>query len=100
SGTYTLIATSSCRAQSSDPAVLTVTSRPVITMDPANASVCAGQPASFSVATSGPGPVTYQWQKGNPSPFSNIDPAANPTATQPTLMIGSTTDSDAAYYRC
>ena len=34
---------------------------PVITTQPANQSVTAGQPATFSVVASGTSPLTYQW---------------------------------------
>ncbi len=36
---------------------------PSITAQPADQSVTAGQPASFSVTASGTGPLTYQWQR-------------------------------------
>jgi hypothetical protein len=35
---------------------------PIITAQPANETVLAGSTASFSVAVSGTGPFTYQWQ--------------------------------------
>jgi sugar lactone lactonase YvrE len=41
---------------------LTVGSVPVITAEPSNQTVCAGSCATFSVAVSGTGPFTYQWQ--------------------------------------
>jgi hypothetical protein len=47
-------------------AVLTVTATataPIITAQPANQSVQAGQSASFSVAATGSAPLTYQWRK-------------------------------------
>ena len=37
---------------------------PVVTQQPADLTVTAGQPASFSVAASGTPPVAYQWQRG------------------------------------
>ncbi len=36
---------------------------PAVTLNPKNASVLAGQPASFSVSASGLAPVTYQWTR-------------------------------------
>ncbi len=37
---------------------------PSITMQPANQSVVAGQPATFTVTAAGTAPLSYQWQKG------------------------------------
>jgi hypothetical protein len=37
---------------------------PVITTQPANVSVAAGQPANFSVVASGFMPLAYQWRRG------------------------------------
>jgi hypothetical protein len=37
---------------------------PTITTQPANVTVTAGQPATFSVAATGTAPLTYQWTKG------------------------------------
>jgi hypothetical protein len=37
---------------------------PTITTQPANVSVAAGQPASFSVVASGFMPLAYQWRRG------------------------------------
>jgi hypothetical protein len=36
---------------------------PTITQQPANLSVTAGQPASFTVAATGTAPLAYQWQR-------------------------------------
>ena len=36
---------------------------PSITTQPANVTVAAGQPASFTVTTAGASPLTYQWQR-------------------------------------
>src|SRR6202011_441047 len=36
---------------------------PSITTQPASQSVTAGQTASFSMAATGTGPLSYQWQK-------------------------------------
>jgi hypothetical protein len=38
---------------------------PSITAQPANAAVTVGQTATFSVATTGTAPFSYQWQKNN-----------------------------------
>jgi Abnormal spindle-like microcephaly-assoc'd, ASPM-SPD-2-Hydin/Immunoglobulin domain/Immunoglobulin I-set domain len=40
-----------------------VATAPSITMQPANASIVAGQTATFSVGASGTAPLSYQWRK-------------------------------------
>ncbi len=52
---------------------------PTITSQPANVSVSAGQPASFSVTATGDAPLTYQWQKNLGGNFTNIT-GANATS--------------------
>jgi hypothetical protein len=55
----------------SRPALLSVTApvtAPVITLQPRAQSVTAGQAATFSVATTGAAPMTYQWSR-NGSPI-------------------------------
>jgi glucose/arabinose dehydrogenase len=60
---------------------------PTITQHPSNQTVAAGQPATFTVVASGPGPLSYQWQRN----------AANITgATSASYTIPSTTVSDNA----
>jgi hypothetical protein len=52
---------------------------PSITSQPANATVTAGQPATFSVTATGTAPLTYQWQKNS----SNISGASSSSYTTP-----------------
>ena len=54
-------------------------SAPVITMQPGNLTVPAGQPATFSVVVTGTSPFTYQWQKNN----ANITGATSANYTTP-----------------
>jgi glucose/arabinose dehydrogenase len=63
---------------------------PAITQHPVDRTVAAGQPATFSVAATGAGPLSYQWQRDG----SNI---AGATATTYTLPSASTTDSGARF---
>lgn len=58
----------------SDPASLTVNASTNITAQPANATVCEGSPASFTISATGTG-LTYQWKKG----ASAISGATNAT---------------------
>src|ERR1022692_1649834 len=54
-------------------------SAPVITTQPANQTVGAGQTATFSVVATGTPPLSYQWQKGT----SAIAGATSTTYTTP-----------------
>jgi autotransporter-associated beta strand protein len=60
-GLYTVVIANSAGSATSAPAVL-VTVSPLITQQPANAVVLAGQSASFSVSVNGELPFSYQWQ--------------------------------------
>ena len=65
---------------------------PAITQQPADQTVAAGQPATFSVGASGTPPLSYQWQRNG----SNI-----PGATTSTYTIASVSTSDnGARFRC
>lgn len=59
-------------------------STPTITAQPVNASVIAGQTASFSVSASGNAPLIYQWRKGG----TNISGATGASYTTPAVAIG------------
>jgi glucose/arabinose dehydrogenase len=63
---------------------------PSITQHPMAQTVSAGQPATFSVAATGAGPLSYQWQRGG----SNI---AGATSTTYTLPSASSADNGASF---
>ena len=64
------------------------TSPPLITQNPSNANVIAGQTATFTVAATG-GTLTYQWQSApsGGSTFTNIAGATNASYTTPVLAL-------------
>ena len=62
---------------------------PAITTQPASQTVNAGASASFTVAASGTGPLTYQWRK---------DGIAMPGSTAATLALTAATLGDAGSY--
>lgn len=90
-GTYECVASNACGPVTSDPATVTVRTAPTISADPVALSVCAGQPAMFSVSATAIGTISYQWRKNT----SNID-----GATLSTFSIPSVSGGDAGSYDC
>ena len=90
---FTVDVTNSMGAAASTPATLTVSNAPAalvapsITTQPSSQTVTAGQTATFTVATTGTAPITYQWAK-NGTPVSG--------ATSSTYTTPSATSSDNA----
>ncbi|MBX9853231.1 MAG: PQQ-dependent sugar dehydrogenase [Cytophagaceae bacterium] len=70
--------------------IYTNNNAPAITNQPQSVTVSEGQPASFTVGSSGATPLNYQWQKNG----VNI-----PGATSATYTIPGTTSSSAGQYR-
>jgi hypothetical protein len=84
-GSYDVVVTNTCGSTTSTTSVLTVGSAPVITSQPAPASVAIGGTGSFSVAASAtPGPLGYQWCR-NGINLPNAGPYGG--ANTPTLTI-------------
>ncbi len=88
-GSYDVVITGSCGTATSSAATLTVNAVTSIATQPVNQTVCAGSPASFTVAATGTGPFTYQWRKNG----SNIAGATNST-----YGIAAATAGDASSY--
>jgi len=86
---YDVVVTSSCGTVTSNAATLAFNAATAISTQPANQTVCAGAPASFSVTASGAGPFSYQWRKNG----SNIS-----GATASAFNITSATAGDAGSY--
>ena len=70
----------------------------IFTAQPANASVTAGQDATFSVVAGTPAPTSYQWQFSinNGSTWSNISSENSDSLT----LTGVTTGMSGNQYRC
>jgi hypothetical protein len=64
-------------------------SAPVITIQPSNQRVSAGQPATFTVSATGPAPLSYEWRK-NSSPIAGATTASYTTAAAAAGDSGST----------
>ena len=62
---YTVTVTSAgCGSVTSAAATLTVNVPAAISTQPVSQSICTGSPVTFTVATTGTPPVSYQWKKG------------------------------------
>ena len=88
-GSYSVIVSNEAGSVTSNNAVLTVTSAPVITNQPDNITVIQGSSASFSVTATGTAPLSYQWRKDG----INISGATNSSYT-----ISSASSADAGTY--
>ncbi len=60
---YTVTVTGTCGTVTSAAAVLTISTAPAITGQPASATQCVGTNVTFTVTATGTG-LTYQWRKG------------------------------------
>ena len=87
---YSVVVSNSAGTATSSTATLTVSPPVVITTQPANQSVEAGQTATFSISASGSATLAYQWKKNGTS----IDGATNSSYTTLASSIG---DSGALY---
>jgi uncharacterized protein (TIGR03437 family) len=86
---YDVVVTGSCGTVTSQPVSLNINAATNINTQPANQTACLGGSATFSVAASGAGTLSFQWRKGG----VNI-----PGATASSLTINPATASDAASY--
>lgn len=75
---------------------------PVITSQPSNATVKRGQTATFTVAATGSGTVTYQWQRnpGGVGSWADISGATSASYTTPATTVSGGTANDQDDYRC
>lgn len=90
---YYCTATNSVGSVRSLDAVLTVVTAPLIDVQPADSSVVAGKPVSFTVAAHGTAPLQYAWRK--------TGDAGTVLGTGPTLSLDSATAAlDGASFAC
>ena len=61
-GSYSVVATNVAGSATSAPAMLTVLTPPVITLQPSNQTAVVGTGVSFSVVATSTEPLNYQWQ--------------------------------------
>jgi hypothetical protein len=88
-GTYRVLVSNPFGSVLSSNAVLTVNSAPIIVAQPADATVTAGNNATFVVGVAGSAPLSYQWQFGG----SNIS-----SATTSALTINNAQSANAGAY--
>ena len=92
-GPYTIVLTNLAGSITSSVAQLTIVdSEPVITVEPTNEAVIAGDTATFTVGAVGAKPFYYQWSYGGLD-GTNIDGATNAALTIPNVQL-----SDAGQY--
>jgi hypothetical protein len=82
--------TNSAGTITSAAVTLTVDTTPGFTTQPANVTVTAGQPATFTVVATGTAPLDYQWQQGT----TNI---AGATSASYTIAITSASDNGSTF---
>jgi PKD repeat protein len=84
-GDYDVVATNLAGSVTSLVAILTVSSPPVITLQPGNQTVVAGQPADFSVNATNDcgGDLAYQWQFSGTNLVGATNSAFTVTNAQP-----------------
>ncbi|MFN7140547.1 MAG: immunoglobulin domain-containing protein, partial [Limisphaerales bacterium] len=94
-GGYHVIITNSFGSVTSVVATLNVASPPTITVQPGNRTVRGGATASFSVAATGGGPLSYQWFKNGASLIDGLGISGSTTTN---LLVANATQADAAVY--
>ncbi len=82
--TFTVTVTNSVSNVTSNAATLTVNVPPSITTQPASKTVTVGQTATFTVAATGSGTLTYQWKKNGTA----IGGATSASYTTPATVAG------------
>jgi gliding motility-associated-like protein len=87
-GSYTVVVSGTCGVATSTAATLTINPATAISVQPVNATLCAGANANFSVTAAGTA-LTYQWRKNG---------TAIAGATNSSYSIPGVTAGDAASY--
>jgi hypothetical protein len=88
-GSYDVIVTGECGADTSGAGTLTIRAETLIAAQPVSQVECPGNTATFTVGATGAGVLSYQWKKGG-----NVITGA----TSSTLVISSVTAADAGDY--
>jgi uncharacterized protein (DUF2141 family) len=94
-GNYSVLVGNLVGSTNSAAAALTIVLPPVITQQPQSQSVPSYSSASFSVAATGTGPLTYQWQKNGTNLVDNCNLSGSTTTN---LTLASVSLADAGSY--
>ncbi|MBI4578947.1 MAG: immunoglobulin domain-containing protein [Planctomycetes bacterium] len=94
---YRCVVSNGAGSTNSNAANLTLKAATAITQHPQPQSVSAGGTATFTVAATGDGTLSYQWQKNS---ANLVNGGHYSGVTTPTLTISSADSNDAANYRC
>jgi len=86
---HVLVSSCCCGIAESNPADLTVNTKPAIQIQPASQVACEGSEVSFEIEATGTEPLSYQWIK---------DGAEIPGANSQSYSISNVTASDAGGY--
>ena len=95
-GSYAVQVSNNGGSTNSALAALIVVTPPVVTQQPQSLSVISFGSASFTVAATGSGSLTYQWQKNGTNLIDNGNVAGSTTTN---LTIASVSPSDAGNYQ-
>ena len=93
--TYSVVISNVWGSVTSSPATLIVSFPPVIANQPQSLTVTNGNRGSFSVAASGPGPISYFWQK-NQTPLADGSEISGSGTSN--LVLSAATTNDAGNY--
>jgi hypothetical protein len=96
-GNYHCVVTGDCGGVTSADAALTIQAATVITQQPSPQDLCPGDTATFTVAATGEGTLTYQWQRNG---VDLVDGGDISGATATTLQIANVKAADAGNYHC
>ncbi len=94
---YRCVVTAGCGSANSSTAALTLKAATAITQQPSARNVCPGTTTNFTVAATGDGTLTYQWQTNGVN-ISNGSHYSGCTAA--TLWVTNASSADAVNYRC
>ncbi|MDM8004908.1 MAG: family 10 glycosylhydrolase [Phycisphaerae bacterium] len=94
---YRCVVTNAYGNATSNEASLTLKASTAITQQPAAQSVCPGSTATFTVAATGDGTITYRWQRDGTDLSDEGHYSGTATAT---LTVSNADSGDAADFRC
>jgi len=94
---YRCVVSNGSGSATSNAAALTLKAATTLTQQPQSRSVSTGGTATFTVAATGDGALTYQWQKNS---VNLVNGGHYSGATTATLTVSNADGNDVANYRC